>query len=386
MSFIGGYTFEIKNSDTVNVINTLRASSIRYKNLSCNDTSLSGEIPFYQLKKLKKICEYNSFMVNVLSSSKITHLISVNHKRKGILFGIFISFILLFYLSNIILKVNITGCDEKTKSQIETFIFSSRIDYGDIIPLIDFQKLEADIYNTFDCVSFVDISSYNSALNINVSIVTPHDSIIPDNHHPSDIISTKDAQIVKVNVSSGQLVSLVGSGVKKGDLLVSGIVDNKKGEYMYYHSIAQIWGKYEETVIFEQPLNECTEIITDIDLTDRSISYFDIEIPIDRSKRKSNYYIKEETRNNIVFLGIDLPISVIDRMYYISSFINTEYSVDEAKLRIENRIKNYEQTILSSAEIVSKYVDEFLSDECVRYEVTYTLVDEIGMQKEIMLK
>ena len=27
-------------------------------------------------------------------------------------------------------------------------------------------------------------------------------------------------------------------------------LNNKKGEYMYYHSIAQIWGKYDETIIF----------------------------------------------------------------------------------------------------------------------------------------
>lgn len=386
MSFIGSYKFEISNEDALMVLNTLRSSSIKYKNLLCKDHLISGEIPFYQLKKTLRICEDNSYKINITSSSGLTHLINKNHKRRGLVIGILISVLMLLYLSNIILKINITGCDYKTGKQIINYLSNNGVYYGKLIPFLDFARLEADIHNAFDNISFVDISSYNSSLNISIAMVSPHEAVIPDNHHPSDIISTKDAQIVKVNVSSGQLMSIVGSGVKKGDLLVSGIVDNKKGEYMYYHSIAQIWGKYDETIIFEQPLKESTEVTQNLDLTDKSISYFDLEFPLDNSKIKNNYYILDERKNSIQFLGICLPISVINRTYYTSSFIETTHTVEEAELIIENKIRDYEDNFLSSSEIVSKRIEKYLNNDNVRYEVNYTIIGEIGLQKEILLK
>ncbi len=386
MSIIGSYRFEISEEDTLMALNTLRNSSIKYNNLLCKENLISGEIPFYQLKKLLRICENNSFKINITSSSGLTNLLSKNHKRRGFVIGFIISALMLLYLSNIILKINITGCDFKTRAQIENYLSNRGIYYGDFIPLLDFDIIEADLHNTFENISFVDISSYNSSLNISVAMVSSHETVIPDNHHPSDIISTKDAQIVKVNVSSGQLMSIVGSGVKKGDLLVSGIVDNKKGEYMYYHSIAQIWGKYNETIIFEQPLKESTEVIQNFEFTEKCISFFDFEFPFNNSKISDNYYISGERKNSIQFLGISLPISVISRTYYTNSFVETSYTTDEAQLIIEDKIRDYEHNLLSSSEIVTKRIEKYINNDNVRYEVNYTLIGEIGMQKEILLK
>ena len=75
---------------------------------------------------------------------------------------------------------------------------------------------------------------------------------------PCNIVASRDAQIKNVRLYSGMLVPMVGDGVKKGDIIVSGVVDTKYGRSFYVHSIGEITGIYTEKMTFSKPL-ECEQ-------------------------------------------------------------------------------------------------------------------------------
>ena len=56
---------------------------------------------------------------------------------------------------------------------------------------------------------------------------------------------------------------LKGEGVKKGDLLVSGLIMDEKGKPLRFHAQAKIIGQYTETINIKQPLRETIKVVSD---------------------------------------------------------------------------------------------------------------------------
>lgn len=307
-------------------------------------------------------------------------------RRIGIVAGIIIAVAFSVFMSNCLLKIEITGCSDSLSEDIMIFLENENITEGRFIPTLDYFSLEQKIKNTFEAVSFVNVRSFKSTLTVNVSEATDFPDLVSDNRQPSNIVSSKDAQIVRVEVYTGQLAVLVGSAVREGTLLVSGIVDNGRGEYMYYHALAKIFGEYTETIDFSQPFIDVEEKITENFDSKSFFGFFGVDIPLFWGDAPQGSYIKNEYKNSLHLFGIELPFSVNKVKYDYYEYTEHEYTYEEALQLAENKIKIYEENFLSDAEILDKQVVERSDESGVTLSVTYRVIDEIGVEKEIMLK
>ncbi len=337
-------------------------------------------------RKVKKLVEDDGCVYEEVSRKGIVFKLKKYAKRFGLPVGAIISAAAIFFLSNTVMKIDVKGTDdEKLAGDIKAVLREEGLKPGAYIPSLNFLELSDTLFDKFDSVGWASVGSSGSVVTVNINEARKK----PDGESrriPCNIVSDKDAVIVSANVKVGQLCALLGDAVFKGQLLVSGIIERGDGTVKYYHSYAEIIGRYEETADFRQDYHE--EQSEDGDkIYRRSFCIFDAEIPLpgELLDTASEYSVKDSTVPVKLF-GLKLPFSV--KTYEYSEIIKREreYTYSEAVIKLYRKIRNYERSILSDKKIISRDIDELTDENGVSFRVNYVLEGEIGSSREIFIK
>ncbi len=182
----------------------------------------------------------------------------------------------------------------------------------------------------------------------------------------------------------GELSVMLGDGVKKGDLLINGIIINKHDTPRYVHSLGNITGTYKESVTFEQPLNEVQNIPTGETITKKSLYFFGFNIPLSIGKVEGNYSCSDKT-NYMYFLGAELPLGITYSHYDMYEEVELSYSFEDAEIIIKDKIKDFETNFLSDTVILKKTITNNSISGTAIYKADYLLEGEIGTQSQIIV-
>lgn len=160
-------------------------------------------------------------------------------RRKGLVFGAILFFIILAYMTSLVWNINIAGL----KSIDETSIMRSLSDMGikkwTSVHKINLDDIDKKLANEYDKFAFVASKLDGTVLNIEVvEKVLPS---VPKGR--SDIIASKDGQITKLILLSGVPLVKEGDVVTKGQVLVEGTTSTLKGEFLQPRCVleAKVW-------------------------------------------------------------------------------------------------------------------------------------------------
>lgn len=380
----GCVKLKIDGFDT-NLIMDSISKCCRVIELYMENETVYAVVPIVKEREVISICERRGYSVEVIARKGVYPYIIRYHKRVGIVIGIGLCILGILFLSNIALRVRVVGANsEEAEKKIRELAAQEGIKAGAYIPSMNFLKLEARLFELSDDIAWVSIGHSGSVITINVSMPTIGVES-EERRIPCNIVASRDGVIVKADVLVGEFTSLIGSAVKKGDLLVSGIVENSNGMAYYRHSIANIIAEYNQTITIEQGLY-------DVDISDGAVHYmkylqfFELDIPISRNPDTGESYVSAERIEPVKFFGITLPISVKTVEYTEQISKIKTYTVQEAENVLYERLKGYEEYLLSSQEIVSKNVNVEQIDGIVRLTADYTLRGDICQDSEIFIK
>ncbi|HIT59290.1 MAG TPA: sporulation protein YqfD [Candidatus Faeciplasma pullistercoris] len=380
----GCVKLKIDGFDT-NLIMDSISKCCRVIELYMENETVYAVVPIVKEREVISICERRGYSVEVIARNGVYPYIIRYHKRVGIVIGIGLCILGILFLSNIALRVRVVGANsEEAEKKIRELAAQEGIKAGAYIPSMNFLKLEARLFELSDDIAWVSIGHSGSVITINVSMPTIGVES-EERRIPCNIVASRDGVIVKADVLVGEFTSLIGSAVKKGDLLVSGIVENSNGMAYYRHSIANIIAEYNQTITIEQGLY-------DVDISDGAVHYmkylqfFELDIPISRNPDTGESYVSAERIEPVKFFGITLPISVKTVEYTEQISKIKTYTVQEAENVLYERLKGYEEYLLSSQEIVSKNVNVEQIDGIVRLTADYTLRGDICQDSEIFIK
>ena len=244
---------EISGSGYEKLLNDMSENSIPCFNTKIEKEFLYIEIYKKHLKKVDNICKKNNLRLNAVSYKGIIFKMLKYNKRYGVIIGIILFLIISFFLSNIVIKIDINGNNNVSDEQIFDFLKRNNIDYWSFIPEIDMENMGRKLYVEFDEISWATVRNSGNVLIIDIREGTNKPDMVPINQK-CNVISDKNAQIVKIKVYSGTPAVSEGDGVKKGDVLISGIVTDKFGKSATVRAEGEITARYTEEVCFYQPL------------------------------------------------------------------------------------------------------------------------------------
>lgn len=381
----GIITFEAVVPDREAFLNRIRQSMAQVTGLRYKNGIISGDIYRSDFEDIKRIAEECGAQISVSGKRGSVFTLRKYRFRVGIPVGLALAAAMVFYLSNIVLSVEVFGNESLTDNQVSALLADSGIKIGAFIPNIDFREAEREIVSSSGSISWIGIRSSGCMVQAEISEMTVPPEMIPT-ASPCNIVSARDAQIVDIrNLHMGMLIPMLHDGVKKGDILISGTVENGKGGVFFVHSMGEIIGRYSEKVVFSQPY--CDEYTHYTDrITRKYLRFFGLNIPLYVGKNDFKQYEYDEQMNYFSLLNIQLPAGIFSAEYRLYETEQTEYSPETAQRMLEDKIKLYEKNFYEGEDIaiIGKEVQFSETEAGMTAAVKYTLEGDIGIEREIM--
>jgi similar to stage IV sporulation protein len=307
--------------------------------------------------------------------------------RYGIFAGLVASFIMVFFLSNIAMKINIMGNETMSDAEVAAVLEETGIYIGAYLPHVNLVAAERTIIANVSGVAWAGIKRSGPIVSVEISEMSGKPEITPTNM-PCNVVSSKNAQIVKINhVQLGMLKPMLGNTVKTGDVLVSGVVEGKLGNTYYVHALADITGRYTERITFSQSYNDREQKFSN-SFTRRKLFIFGLEIPLTPGFSNIENAEIEESKNYFELFSLKMPIGIINTEIRPYKTIETTLTPGEAKDRLNAKIARYEENFLldEGVTIIDREVTYTENEDSQSVTVEYILESNICQTQYIYVK
>lgn len=383
----GLITFEAIAAEPEMFVNCLMESDISVSELHCKNGKIYGNVYMADFKEVEKIAVQCNAQICIYRKRGSIFIVQKYRKRAGLAAGFLLAFMMLVYLSNTVMVIEIYGNENVTDNQVISLLNDSGIHIGTFVPNVDLREAERKIVSSSDEIAWIGIRSSGSRIQAEIrEMDVPPDMVSAS--VPCNVISSKDAQIVEIrNVNMGMLVPMLYDGVKKGELLISGTVEDGKGGVYYAHAMGEIIGRYNEKVTFVQAYTD-EHFDYDGRITKKTFSFFGLKLPLYMERNDFEQYEYDETTTYLKLFNMQLPIGII-YSEYIPYRINTvEYTSEQAKAILEDKIKLYEYNFFDKEDVAIVDREVLFSEENDKMTavIKYTLEGNIGITQEIMAK
>ena len=304
--------------------------------------------------ELKILIDYKNF--NLLSKYSKTYKITIIRKygklrlfdilknNMIIILCLMLSIIFLYFLSNIIFSVDVIYNDsevvdlikkELAKYDIKKYEKKKSYEYLDKVK-------ERILIDNKDTLEWLEIEE--SGTKYIVRLVERKKETKQNEYQYQSVVASKDATIASIKAYSGEKVKQVNEYVKKGDVIISGILTKPDGTNLYIKAKGSVLGEVWYKVSVEYPLYYKEERVTGKNKSVILICFLNKEIPIFPYKKYKQF--KRQSRSLIENNFIPFKITK-EKLYEViikeDIYTNEEAiqkAIEEAKLKIKEKNKN----------------------------------------------
>lgn len=222
--FMGYLEITIRGGSPEKFINLCKNNNTYIWNLKNVDECYRFELLARDYKDLKPIAKKTHTLPEINKKIGFPFILNKYKKRKAFILGILLFSLLIYVLSLNIWNISVKGGRTYTSETILEFLESQDIYIGKKINDIDCRKIEENIRETYTEIGWVsaEIKGTNLIINLKETMMPTKSK---SNETPSHITATKNGIITKIVTRSGTPMVDAGDVVKKGDILVSGVVE-----------------------------------------------------------------------------------------------------------------------------------------------------------------
>lgn len=329
-------------------INLLNIEYINYKEII---------VKIYK-KDLERILKVKTiYEIEVVELCGINKLLFFLKKNIHVFLSILISFIFIFFLSNIIFKVEVIHSSKDLRELLISELKERGLKEKSLVKNYkQIQNIKKEILEEYkDKIEWLEIERSGVKY-----IVRVEERVIYNNEEdstPKDIIASKDAIIKDIDAKAGEVVKNINDYVRKGDTIITGqiklyenIKDNIKADGKVY---GEVW--YKASV--EYPMNYYEEKTTGNKKTILSFSLLNKKIEL----FSLNKYENKKNEETILYKNKIIPFKISKERQEETIIIDEKMSAEET----------YEKAILKVKEkINSNLVDKekILDIKCLKKE------------------
>ena len=296
---------KITGKDVVRFIKNLIRMNISFYDINYIGKSVYIKIdkPDYErVRKIKTLYE-----IEIIRYYGLLRIKYFFKEYRIILISLVISFFLFLFLTHIIFSVEV-----KTNNiELEKKIINELDEYGIkrynlVINYKKQERIKKEIINKLrNEIEWLEIKRIGTKYEILLEerLINDDDT----DNKPRNIIAKKNAVITKINAISGEVIGKVDSYVKKGDILISGVIHKKEDKVGETKAIGKVLGEVWYNVTVLLPYHYFNETKTNNKDLFLSIKFLNKEIELFSKKYKSSN--KEgiyEITNSFLPIGISL--------------------------------------------------------------------------------
>ncbi len=328
VEFHGIYPEKVLNLCARNGINVWSA---RYKKQKIHCKMIARDF-----LRLRRILRKSGIRVHILEKRGFPFFIKKYNKRLGIFVGLIMFFSFLQIMSGYIWIIDVVGNETVKENEIIYACGEIGIKQGirksKISPKADAQELL--LKN--DKLAWASLNIEGCRLTVNVTEITEKTA---DTAVATNLIATADGVIKHIDVKSGNCIVKVGDVVKKGDVLVSGIIENLS-ETKFVRSQGEIIAQTETEITLKENFVKKEALPNGKVKNKRIFEFFTLKIPLYLGTEKGLFETKDSVWQLKLF-GQSLPVKIYTKKFIFETEHTVRISPKKAEERLKKRLKEY---------------------------------------------
>lgn len=387
LNYILGYVnIIVEGFFTERFINICMSKNIFLFNIKRDkSTIIYANVGIHDFKSVCKIAKQTKCKVKIKKKSGLPFIFNRYRKRKIFVGALAIIICTVIYLSNFIWNIEINGADTIDSNKLMQTINNEGLIVGKLKSKVDLKSIINKIRLDREEIAWIGIDLKGTNAIVRIVPADSKPEIIKEDEY-CNIISDKDACIIKVNAQNGTPLVKEGDVVKTGTPLIAGWMEGKYTGTRYVHAEgtvdAKVWYTQKMRVYFKQ--TEKTRTGNEEKKYTININNFEINLYKKLSNFENYDTIKEQKKLKL-FSNLYLPVGITINNNYEVVNNDITYSQDEAKEIGVNKAKEeLDKNLQNKENLLNTYINTYQNDEYVDIEVIYEVKETIGTKEKIV--
>lgn len=349
------------------------------------ENSVVCVVKLEDIKKIRSLLKQTGCKLRIVQRKGGPFFLRKLVNKSGFVSGMIVFACILFLLSNMVWNVDVKGTDPKVEHEIRQVLNNLGVKKGKFqFTLPSPEELQYQITQRLDSVTWVGAKLEGTTYTF--SVVEKQLPREKEGLTPRHLVSDTEATITDIYVEKGTPKVEPNDYVKKGQILVSGLIGEKDNQKVV-PAKGKVWGEtwYQSEVTV--PLESTLKTRTGETYTKHAINIFGFHIPIwgffapDYEEADV-----ETTESPFHFLKWTLPITYEKTTYYETEQVKRTYTKAEAAEEAKQLAKkDLKEKLGKKADIQSeKVLRQSVENGKVKLMIHYTVVEEITVPKNII--
>lgn len=256
----------------------------------------------------------------------------------------------LLVMGRFVWRVEIRGTEQLDPAVITAALAEYGVHPGVLAGKIDARTVERRMQIRFAEIAWITVNVEGSRVTAILEEAVPPPAVVEDGI-PTNLIAGETGFITRVEVQNGNAVVKPGDSVLAGDLLVSGIMDNKMGESRLAHARGRVYAQVRERLEIFVPYEQRDYLLAGV-ARRRYLTVFGVEIPLQGRGAPEGPYRLEQTVTAPRGVFSLLPVTLREECYLQLREVTKTVSPQEAMRQAEKELALREQGL--AAEVIHR--------------------------------
>lgn len=271
-------------------------------------------------------------------------------RRTGLWVGAALLAAGLLVMGRFVWRVEIRGTEQLDPAVITAALAEYGVHPGVLARKIDARTVERRMQIRFAEIAWITVNVEGSRVTAILEEAVPPPAVVEDGI-PTNLIAGETGFITRVEVQNGNAVVKPGDSVLAGDLLVSGIMDNKMGESRLAHARGRVYAQVRERLEIFVPYEQRDYLLAGVSRR-RYLTVFGVEIPLQgRGAPVGPYRLEQVVTQPGGFFSL-LPVTLREECYLQLREVTKTVSPQEAMRQAEKELALREQGL--AAEVIHR--------------------------------
>lgn len=356
-------------------INLASASGVRMWDSLLSSEELYFKTDITSLKTLETVRDKLGYTMEVQRKSGLLVLTQFMLRRKYLLAGFLCFWIILFYLSGLVWKLEITGLEKIEHSEVVNLVETLGLRKWSWLRNVNLNVIEEELYLKFPEIAWVAVERSGTKISIRI-VEKEYDPL--QFGEAIDIVAEFDGIISEMMVMQGIPRVQPGMTVAKGDVLISGYMDNGR--------LINAAGSVKAVIFIEgygeAGVEEVEKQYTGKEKVVRIMQIGGLSIPLTPGKHDfSEFEVVESVR----FLrgNSKQPVRLVERKFLEVYYTINRYTPEQAEeLAKERALLMAHQQVREHADLLKTEVRELtMENNIYRCKILLTFESKIGQEK-----
>lgn len=384
-SWFAGYrTITVSAEDSAQAINCLQKCTYNHWNLQ---TDAQGTVSFCLQSReagfFLNLCKEKQIQAAGGALCGFPQIRRKYKNRWGIPAGALVFALIVWLSTTVVWSLEISGNESFSDSEIQDMLSLSGFGEGTKFGEMDFELFQNDFALQHPSIAWIAINMLGNRAFVEVRESSGNPK--SEERAAANVIAAEDGQIVEVRVFDGRAEVIPCQTVRKGELLISGIMSIREGELHFDHACGQVLAQVNRTVQAEIPLCQLKKEYSGKQKREIQIIFFGKKIKVFQKGGFDGATYDTIIENIPITLpgDIHLPIKIRSENSREYADVSVQLTEAEALALAERQFGEELTSLLANAEILSLEKEITLQENSCRITGRALCIADIAQTQNI---